>query len=135
MSTSNDNQTEPSSDRPRWMVHIEETIEEERDEFASESPYYEIVRDLLLAPEDDSNAVSQAISKFYGLYAAGAEDEIRKPPEYSAGHKLNSIASIAFETAADVLFTTYRHDRLSELLFGIKEEAAHEYNIEVRCPS
>lgn len=135
MSTSNNNQTGPSSDRPRWLVHIEETIEEERDELASESPYYEIVRDLLLAPEDDSNAVSQAISRFYGLYAAGAEDEIRKPPEYSAGHKLNSIASIAFETAAEVLFTTYQHDRLVELLIGIKEEAADEYNTEVGCPS
>ncbi|KAM0434878.1 hypothetical protein ACHAQK_008573 [Fusarium lateritium] len=130
MSTSNDNQIEPSSDRPRWLVRIEETIEEERDEFASESPYYEIIRDLLLAPKDDSKAVSQAVSRFYDLYAAGAEDEIRKPPEYSAGHKLNTIASIAFETAADALFTTDQHDRLAKLLIGIKDQAAHEYDTE-----
>ncbi|KAH7256281.1 hypothetical protein BKA59DRAFT_552087 [Fusarium tricinctum] len=128
MSTSNDIQTEPSSDRPLWLVHIEQTIEEERDELFSESPFYEIVRDLLLAPEDDSHAVSQAVSRFYQLYAAGAEERSRKPPEYSAGHYLNSIACVAFETAREVPFNTYQHDRLVEFLVGIKKGAADEYD-------
>ncbi|KAM0342117.1 hypothetical protein ACHAPU_009731 [Fusarium lateritium] len=104
MTTSNEDQGKLSTNLPSWLVHIEERIEEERDEFRLESPYYEIV------PE--------------------AEDEIRRPPEYSAGHKLNTIASVAFETADEVFCTTYQHDRLAELLIGIKKEAAGEYNIE-----
>ncbi|KAF5001632.1 hypothetical protein FGRMN_938 [Fusarium graminum] len=130
MTTWDQGQEKPSSDRPSWLVHIEEKIEEEREEFRSESPYYEIVRDLLLAPEEDKNAVSQAIHKFYGLCTTEAEDEIRGPPEYSAGHKLNTIASIAFETADEVFCTSYQHDRLAELLIGIKREAADEYDTE-----
>lgn len=134
MSTSNDIQTEPSSDRPLWLVHIEETIEEERDDLFSHSPFYEIVRDLLLAPEDDSHAVSQAVSRFYDLYAAGANERTREPPEYFAGHYLNSIACVAFETASEVPFDTYQHDRLVEFLIGIKKGAADEYDTEVSCP-
>ncbi|KAH6960429.1 hypothetical protein DER45DRAFT_557737 [Fusarium avenaceum] len=130
MSTSNDNQTEIPSDRPSWLVHIEQTIEEERDDLFSESPFYEIVRDLLVAPEDDSHAVSQAVSSFYNLYTARAEERSRKPPEYSAGNYLNSIACVAFEMASEVPFDTYQHDRLAELLIGIKKGAADEYDIE-----
>lgn len=134
MSTSNDTQIGIPSDRPRWLVSIEQTIEEERDELFSDSKFYELVRDLLLAPENDSHAVSQAVSSFYNLYAAGADERTREPPEYFAGHYLNSIACVAFEMASEVPFDTYQHDRLAELLIGIKKGAADEYDTEVRYP-
>ncbi|KAF5672783.1 hypothetical protein FHETE_3617 [Fusarium heterosporum] len=130
MTASKKDQEKSSSDRPSWLIHIEERIEEERDEFPLECPYYEIVRDLLLVPKEDNNAVSQAIHKFYDVYTTEAENEIRRRPEYSAGHKLNTIASVTFETADEIFYTTYQHDRLAELLIGIKREAANEYNIE-----
>ncbi|KAG5657476.1 hypothetical protein KAF25_006040 [Fusarium avenaceum] len=130
MSTSNDTQIGIPSDRPRWLVSIEQTIEEERDELFSDSKFYELVRDLLLAPENDSHAVSQAVSSFYNLYAAGADERTREPPEYFAGHYLNSIACVAFEMASEVPFDTYQHDRLAELLIGIKKGAADEYDTE-----
>ncbi|RGP77604.1 hypothetical protein FLONG3_4295 [Fusarium longipes] len=118
------------SERPRWLIEIEKNIEEQLDEFASESPYYEIVRDLLLAPQDSDSAVSDAANKFFDLYTADAEHERREPPEYMAGLKLNSIADIAFETVRDVSYTSQEHDRLLNFLVAIKNGAAEEYDTE-----
>ncbi|KAJ4137301.1 hypothetical protein NW768_002884 [Fusarium equiseti] len=131
MAATEEVKTDVPSDRPRWLVNIEESIEEELDEFSSESPYYEIVRDMLLAPKDSDTAVPDAVNRFYDLYISSAENERREPPDYMAGFKLNSMASIVFETVRDVFYTTFEHDRLAEFLIGIKKGAAAEYDPEV----
>ncbi|KAG5795507.1 hypothetical protein H9Q69_005441 [Fusarium xylarioides] len=123
-------QTELSSDRPSWLVYFEERIEEERDELFSEAPYYEIVRDLLLAPNDDDKAVGEAITKFYDLYAARVRNEKKDPPEYGAGHKLNTISIVAFEAVVKVWYTSTEHQKLADFLIGIKKGAAEEFDEE-----
>ncbi|KAI1068175.1 hypothetical protein LB507_004375 [Fusarium sp. FIESC RH6] len=121
---------ENNADRPRWLINIEKNIEEGLNEATSTSPCYEIVRDLLLAPEDSDTAVPDAVKRFYDLYISTADSERREPPDYMAGFKLNSMASIVFETVRDVFYTTFEHDRLAEFLIGIKEGAAAEYDFE-----
>ncbi|CAF3500825.1 unnamed protein product [Fusarium graminearum] len=125
MSSTNENKTE---DRPRWLINIENSIKEDLEEFPSEPRYYEIVRDLLLAPKDNEQAVPDAVTRFYQLYGDGAETEQREPPEYGAAYKLNSIADVVFEAVRDVFYTTLEHDRLAEFLIGIKKGAATEYD-------
>jgi hypothetical protein len=132
MTNIDENKTDVPSDRPRWLVNIENNIEEGLDEFPSVSPYYEIVRDLLLAPKDSDSAVSDAVNKFYDLYTVEAESEEREPPEYMAGYRLNAFADIVFETVRDVFYTTHEHDRLANFLIAIKKGAAAEYDTEVR---
>ncbi|KAJ4023013.1 hypothetical protein NW752_003470 [Fusarium irregulare] len=130
MASTEETQTDVPSDRPRWLVNIEKSIEDELDEYSSESPYYEIVRDMLIAPKDSETAVPDAVKRFYDLYISTADNERREPPDYMAGFKLNSMASIVFETVRDVFYTTFEHDRLAEFLIGIKEGAAAEYDFE-----
>lgn len=125
MSSTNEDKTE---DRPRWLINIENSIKEELEEFPSEPSYYEIVRDLLLAPKDNEQAVPDAVTRFYQLYGDGAETEQREPPEYGAAYKLNCIADVVFEAVRDVFYTTLEHDRLAEFLIGIKKGAATEYD-------
>ncbi|RFN42709.1 hypothetical protein FIE12Z_12748 [Fusarium flagelliforme] len=125
------NTEENNTDRPRWLVNIEESIQEELEEFTSESPYYEIVRDMLLAPKDSDTAVPDAVNRFYDLYISTAENERREPPDYMAGFKLNSMASVVFETVRDVFYMSFEHDRLAEFLVGIEKGAAAEYDPEV----
>ena len=71
------------------------------------------------------------MNKFYDSYVLNADNERREPPDYMAGFKLNSMASIVFETVRDVFYTTFEHDRLAEFLIGIKEGAAADYDFEV----
>ncbi|GKU06623.1 hypothetical protein FLAG1_10827 [Fusarium langsethiae] len=115
-----------TKERPRWLNNIENSIDEELEEFPSEPRYYEIVRDLLLASKDSEQAVPDAVNKFYQLYIDGADSEQREPPECGAGYKLNSIADVVFQVVRDVLYTTLEHDRLANLLIGIKKGAAAE---------
>jgi len=119
------------ADRPRWLINIEKNIEEDLDQFPSISPSYELVRDLLIAPKDSDTAVSDAVNRFYNSYTSNADRERREPPDYMAGFKLNTIASVVFETARDVFYTSFEHDRLVEFLVGIKKGAAAEYDPEV----
>ncbi|KAH7196531.1 uncharacterized protein B0J16DRAFT_326100 [Fusarium flagelliforme] len=121
---------ENKADRPLWLVNIENNIGEELDQFPSNSPSYEIIRDLLLAPKDSDTAVSDAVNRFYDSYTANEQRERREPPDYMAGFKLNTIASVVFETARDVLYTSFEHDRLVEFLVGIKKGAAADYDPE-----
>ncbi|KAF4498902.1 hypothetical protein FAGAP_4915 [Fusarium agapanthi] len=123
-------QTEPSSNRASWLVYFEERIEEESDELLSEAPYYEIVRDLLLAPDDDDKSVGEAIAKFYDLYAAQVRNKKKAPPEYGAGHTLNSISIVAFEAVVKVWYASPEHQRLAAFLIGIKKGAVDEFNEE-----
>jgi hypothetical protein len=125
------NTEENKDDSPRWLINIEQNIEEGLDEFPSISPDYEIIRDLLLAPKDSDTAVSDAVNRFYDTYTANEQRETREPPDYMAGFKLNTIASVVFETARDVFYTSFEHDRLVEFLVGIKKGAAAEYDTEV----
>lgn len=131
MHNSDTTQTESTSDRPSWLVYFEERIEEERDELFSEAQYYEIIRDLLLAPSDDDKAVDEAITKFYDLYAAQVRNEKKDPPEYGAGHKLNAISIVAFEAAVKVWYTSPEHQKLADFLIGIKKGAREEFDEEV----
>lgn len=129
---------ETKTDRPRWLINVDEYIEEEQDIYPSVAPYYEIVRDMLLEPEDSDSAVPNAVTKFYDLHTAAIEEEMAKEtsePEKLAGYKLNTIADIAFEIARDVFYTTFEHERLAKLLIGIKKGAANEYDEAVNISS
>ncbi|KAF4447895.1 hypothetical protein F53441_8645 [Fusarium austroafricanum] len=126
----NNSKTEQSSDHPPWLVRVGSRIEEEEDEICPETPYYEIVRDLLLAPEDDDSAVAKAVTQFYDLYVSEAGKEKREPPEYGAGYSLDSIASIAFELTYEVWYTSAEHERLAKFLIAIKSGAADKYDEE-----
>ncbi|EMT61140.1 hypothetical protein NOF04DRAFT_9269 [Fusarium oxysporum II5] len=117
------------SDAPSWLKFLDERIEEERDGLFSESPSYEIVRDLLVASEDDDTAVSQAVTKFYDLYKAEAGRQ-SKMPDHGAGYYLNTISLIAFEVAPKVWYASWRHDRITEFLIAIKDGAAKEFDEE-----
>ncbi|KAF5628806.1 hypothetical protein F52700_7899 [Fusarium sp. NRRL 52700] len=123
-------QTKPSSDHPSWLVYFDERIEEESDEVFSEAPYYGIVRDLLLATNDGDTAVDEAITKFYDLYAAQVRNKKKDPPEYGAGHTLNSISIVAFEAAVKLWYTSPEHQKLADFLIGIKKGAKDEFDEE-----
>ncbi|CAG7561240.1 unnamed protein product [Fusarium equiseti] len=118
------------ADRPRWLINIEKNMEEDFGQFPSISPSYELVRDLLIAPKDSDTAVSDAVNRFYDSYTSNGDRERREPPDYMAGFKLNTIASVVFETTRDVFYTSFEHDRLVEFLVGIKKGAAAEYDPE-----
>lgn len=131
---SNDVQPLAPSDRPPWLIHVEGRIAEENEQLDSGAIYFEIIRDLLLAPDSDDTAVPKAIKRFNEHYAAGFTEEDfgrRQPPEYAAGDILNEISIAVFETVGKVSFTDIRHDRLANFLIGIKRDAAVEFNKEV----
>lgn len=133
-SKSNDAQPLLPSDRPPWLIYVEDRIAEENDQFYSGAIYFEIIRDLLLAPNDDDTAVPRAIKRFNEHYVAGFAGEDfgrRQPPEYAAGDILNEISIAVFETVGKVSFTDIRHDRLADFLIGIKRDAADEFRKEV----
>ena len=122
------------SDRPPWLIHIEGRIAEENEQLDSGAIYFEIIRDLLLAPDSDDTAVTKAIKRFNEHYVAGFAGEDfgrRQPPEYDAGDILNEISMAVFETVGKVPFTDIRHDRLANFLIGIKRDAADEFGKEV----
>ncbi|KAF5604877.1 hypothetical protein FPCIR_730 [Fusarium pseudocircinatum] len=129
MHNSETTQGDQSSEVPSWLEFLNESIEEEGDDFDSEAPSYEIVRDLLVAPEDDDTAVSRAVTRFYDLYKAEAH-ELGKLEDHGAGGFLNSIAAIAFEVAPKLWYTNWRHQRIAEFLIAIKNGAAEEYSEE-----
>ncbi|UPK95267.1 hypothetical protein LCI18_006202 [Fusarium solani-melongenae] len=132
-SNSNDVQPLAPSDRPPWLIHVEGRIAEENEQFDSGAIYFEIIRDLLLAPDSDDTAVPKAIKQFNEHYVAGFAGEDfgrRQPPEYAAGNILNEISIAVFETVGKVSFTDIRHDRLANFLIGIKREAADELSKE-----
>ncbi|KAH6890275.1 hypothetical protein B0T10DRAFT_315059 [Thelonectria olida] len=120
-----------SSTKAPWLEHIEKLIEEDKENSPEpEEDFLVIVRDLLLAPDDDDNAVPAAIEAFKEFYLEGSiweNVESREPPEYGAGGFLNSIANAVFEGVDRVPFTTPRHDRLANFLIGIKASADTEY--------
>ncbi|RSL94797.1 hypothetical protein CDV31_014161 [Fusarium ambrosium] len=122
-----------ASERPPWLSYVEDRITEENEQFDSGAIYFEIVRDLLLAPDDDDTAVSKAIKRFNENYVAGFAGEDfgrRQPPEYAAGDILNEISIAVFETVGKVSFTDIRHDRLANFLIGLKRDAAGEFKKE-----
>ncbi|KAF5020725.1 hypothetical protein F66182_7227 [Fusarium sp. NRRL 66182] len=122
-----------SSERPSWLVYVEERIEEEEDEIDSESPYYDIVRHLLLSSDDDDIAVPKAIQRFYDEYVDGFSGEDfgrRQPPEYGAGDSLNSMSVIVFELMEELPFTDPKQDRLAKFLIGLAKNAAPEFDKE-----
>lgn len=130
MDTTEPTQVEQSSEVSSWLEFLNERIEEERDELFSESPSYEIVRDLLVASEDDDTAISQAVTKFYDLYRAEADKRV-KWEDHGAGEYLNTIAIIVFDVAPNLWYTSWRHQRIAEFLIAIKNGAAAKYHEEV----
>ncbi|KAI8712436.1 NACHT domain-containing protein [Fusarium sp. LHS14.1] len=95
--------------------------------------YKRIVRDILLAPDNDDAAVPKAIKRFNEQYVAdfaGEDFGRRQPPEYAAGDILNEISIAVFETVGKVSFTDIRHDRLANFLIGLKRDAADKFNRE-----
>ncbi|KAF5598126.1 hypothetical protein FPANT_3890 [Fusarium pseudoanthophilum] len=122
-------QADQSTEVPSWLEFLNERIEEEGDDFESEAPSYEIVRDLLVAPEDDDTAVSRAVTRFYDLYKAEA-NELEELEGHGAGEYLNSIGVIAFEVAPKLWYTSWRHQRIAKFLIAIKNGAAEAYNEE-----
>ncbi|RSL80298.1 hypothetical protein CEP51_006675 [Fusarium floridanum] len=122
-----------TSERPPLLSYVEDRIAEENEQFDSGAIYFEIVRDLLLTPDDDDTAVSKAIKRFNEHYVAGfAEEDFgrRQLPEYAAGDILNEISIAVFETVTKVSFTDVRHDRLANFLIGLKRDAADEFKKE-----
>ena len=121
-----------------WLAYIEKGFEEEQKEGfpdATVVAHYGIIRDLLLAPDDDNGAVPRAIGSFHNNYNTGFFGEdfgLRKPPEYAAGDVLNSITLIIFEIVEYVPFTDIRHDRLANVLIGLKSSAAQVFQPDVR---
>ncbi|KAM5349005.1 hypothetical protein ACJ41O_008828 [Fusarium nematophilum] len=119
------------SNPPSWLTLLERRIEEEKDEVFPDPVYFEIVRDVLAAPEGDDTAVSRAIARFHEHYVSGFAGEDfgrRTPPDYSAEPILQDLANLALEVSAEIEFTDERHDRLANLLIGIKESSAKEFN-------
>ncbi|KAF4969881.1 hypothetical protein FSARC_2976 [Fusarium sarcochroum] len=128
----NEHSGQNSTARPQWLTFLETRMEEERDELASETLYYEIVRDMLLAESDPDKAIAQAIQRFYDNYATEYPKEfntyMQEPPEYGAGYILNSISVIVFDTIAKMPFTDPKQDVLSGFLIGITKGAAKEFD-------
>ncbi|KAK7424192.1 hypothetical protein QQZ08_008680 [Neonectria magnoliae] len=123
---------ELSSTEPPWLAYIKKRIDEDESQYL-DTAHYRIVRDMLLAPDGDDSAVPKAVTNFMNNYTADFATypiEARKAPEYSAGEELNSITVIVFEVVNYVSFTDINHDRLANLLIGIKTSAASEFNTE-----
>ncbi|KAF5007925.1 hypothetical protein FDECE_5841 [Fusarium decemcellulare] len=125
--------SQESSAQPAWLLLVDSRIEEEDDglDFISNAVFFRIIRDLLLAPDDDSAAVSQAIKKFEDNYLSSLTGEDlggQAAPEYGAGDELNAISLAVLETVVEVPFTDTKHDQLAELLVGIKNSAAEEFD-------
>ncbi|KAJ4171448.1 hypothetical protein NW754_013216 [Fusarium falciforme] len=132
-SKSNDVQPLATSDRPPWLAHVEDRIAEGNEQFDSGAMYFEIIRDLLLAPDSDDTAIPKAMKRFHEHYVAGFAGKDfgrRQPPEYAAGDVLNEISIAVFETVGKISFTDIRHDRLANFLIGIKRDAADEFSKE-----
>ncbi|RSL42673.1 hypothetical protein CEP54_015402 [Fusarium duplospermum] len=110
-----------ASEKPPWLSYVEDRIAEENGQFDSGAIYFEIVRDLLLAPDNDDSAVSKAIKKLNEHYVAGFAGEDfgrRQPSEYAAGDVLNEISIAVFET--DPQFVYFR--------WGLEAAAADAWN-------
>lgn len=117
---------------------MDQCIKEEKEDYFGDAPPFEIVRDLMLAPAEDGNAVTKAVQRFHESHLerfSGERFRIPKPPEYGTGHYLNSFAMTVFETAHYLLFTDPKHDRLADFLIAIKESAAPQFDPEVGNPS
>ncbi|KAF4975628.1 hypothetical protein FZEAL_7619 [Fusarium zealandicum] len=120
-----------SPERPTWLTYLDGRIQEEKRDFDSNVPHYEIIRELLVATDHEHDAVPRAIHKFQDLYVSGFAGEdlgMREPPEYAAGAEFGGLAEIVFNTVGEVPFLDVRHDRLADLLIGIKKASASEFS-------
>ncbi|KAK7424333.1 hypothetical protein QQX98_000601 [Neonectria punicea] len=131
-----DTQTTPDtgldvpSVEPSWLKYLSKCIKDDEEQ-GEDTTHFQIVRDLLLAPDDDDSAVSKAVDRFRDDYVAGfAEEDFggRMAPEYDAGLVLNSLAVTVFEVVNFVSFTDIKHDKLANLLIGIKATAAKDFS-------
>lgn len=123
----------PSS--PPWLDYLEQSIKEEKEEHFGDAAPFEIVRDLMLAPAEDGDAIAKAVQRFQESYVCSfLAHERRKEqgPEYGAGAYLNSLAMTIFETVDYLCFTDPKHDRLANFLIAIKASAARECDPDVR---
>ncbi|CAM1504653.1 Fc.00g022440.m01.CDS01 [Cosmosporella sp. VM-42] len=126
--------TGSTSNNPAWSKSLVKRIKEEREADFSDATHHEIVRDMLLAPDDDDSAVPRQSTVSQKNYIAGFASEdfgMRKHPEYTAGDVLNSILLVVFETGDYVPFRDMGHDRLTNLHIGIKQSAAQKFNPDV----
>lgn len=127
-------ETATSSSNPAWLDFIENIITEEKDDYFGDSVPFEIIRDLLVAPDEDDSAITTAVESVQKDYVAGFSGkgaENKKSPEYDAGIYLNEISRGVFGCVCRMLYTDTKHEKLAAFLIALKNSAAQEFDLKV----
>lgn len=130
------NQRATAADSPAWLYWLEEQIKEEKYDYFGEPTFLEIVRDLLLAVDEDDSAITKAVDRFKKGYVAGftgKDAEKRKAPEYDAGLYVHEVSYAVFGAASEIPFTDPKHDKLATFLITLRNSAATEFDLKVSC--
>ena len=125
--TDQDTKQEP----PAWLSHIEKCIQEEEENFESNAPYYEIIRDLLLRSNEPDEAITQALKRSYDQYTgeindynSRIDDEDPEPPkrqEYDFNILDNTMAEIVLEMLGQLPYLDPKTDILAKFLIGLNK--------------
>ena len=120
---------------PAWLIHIEKCIEEEEENFESNAPYYEIIRDLLLRSNEPDEAIAQALKRSYDQYTgeiddynSRIDDEDPEPPErqeYDFNILDNTIAELVLEMMGQLPYLDPKTDMLAKFLIGLNKYTKH----------
>jgi hypothetical protein len=125
--TAQDTKQEP----PAWLSYIENRMEEEEENFQSDTPYYEIIRDLLLRSDEPDEAIEQAIKRSYDQYTgeiddynARIDDEDSEPPkrqEYDFNLLDSTMTELVLEMMGELPYLDSKTDMLAKFLIGLNK--------------
>jgi hypothetical protein len=124
---------------PSWLTRIDEMAAEIVDmTFPIETDTLAIIKKMLLAPGDDSAAVDAAVRDIRAYYSTRLfppdDPFYRNQPDHGVKDVVGAVVDHVFELASAISWQDPAHQRLADLLVGLKKSAATGFDPEV-CPS
>lgn len=119
-----------------WLARIDElaseivpmTIPVENDTLG-------MIKNMLLAPADDTEAVDRTVQEIRAYYATKFfppdDDFYRNLPDHALRNILGPVVDHVFDLVGAVSRAEIGHKRLADLLVGLKKTAAAEFDHEV----
>jgi hypothetical protein len=116
-----------AEEKPAWLVTLDQAAhEEDADDVGRETVVF--VRDLLLAPESDEEAISRTIEGLRAYYQEHycQPDDLswKQDPTFGTGQVVGSVVAHVFSVAPDIPYDDFRHRRLADLVIELKKQAA-----------
>ncbi|KAK4032408.1 hypothetical protein C8A01DRAFT_41150 [Parachaetomium inaequale] len=120
---------------PSWLTRIDEMAAEIVDmTFPIETDTLAIIKKMLLAPGDDSEAVDGAVRDIRAYYSNRLfppdDSFYRNLPDHGVKDVVGAVVDHVFELAGAIPWRDPAHKRLAHLLIGLKKSAASDFDPE-----